>query len=77
MIPITNVVLFYLILIDNLKQCLLWALTLYGAHVRQVNFYLRVCHVFFFLGVSLFLPHLLISPSHMSLNNLERDIKLN
>ena len=31
----------------------------------------------FFLGVLQFSPHLLIGPSHMSRNNLERDIKLN
>ena len=30
-----------------------------------------------FLGVLPFSPHLLIGPSHMGRNNLERDVKLN
>ena len=45
-------------------------------HVRQAKFCLRVCQVVF-LGVLPFSPHLLIGPSHMSCNNLERDVKLN
>ena len=46
-------------------------------HVRQAKFCLRVCQVFFFLGVLPFLPLLLLGPSHVALNNLERDVKLN
>ena len=40
------------------------------------KFCLRVCQVVF-LGVLPFSPHLMIGPSHMSWNTLERDVKLN
>ena len=52
-------------------QCLVWVPALLCPHVRQAKVCLRVCQVVF-LGV-LFSPHLQIGPSHMSLNNLERD----
>ena len=37
----------------------------------------RVPGVFFFLGVLPFSPHLPVSPSHMSCNVIERDVKWN
>ena len=43
-------------------------------HVRQAKFCLRVCQVVF-LWVLQFSPHLLNGTSHMSGNNLERDVK--
>ena len=45
-------------------------------HVRQAKFCLRVYQVVF-LGALPFSPQLLIDPYHMSLNNLERDVKKN
>ena len=56
--------------------CLVWVRVPLWAHVRQAKFCLRVCQVVF-LGVLPFSPHILIGPSHMSWNNLERDVKLN
>ena len=56
--------------------CLVWVQAPLWPHVRQAKFCLRVCQVVF-LGVLPFSPHLLIGPSHMSCNNLERDVKLN
>ena len=44
--------------------------------VRQAKFFLRVCQVVFSRGPPVF-AHLQIGPSHRSLNNLERDVKLN
>ena len=55
--------------------CLVWVRAPLWPHVRQAKFCLRVCQVFF-LGVLPFSTHLLIGPSHMSGNNLERDVKL-
>ena len=46
------------------------------AHVRQAKICLRMCQVFF-LGVLPFSRHLPIGPSHMSSNNIERDVNLN
>ena len=43
-------------------------------HVRQAKFCLCVCQVVF-LWVLQFSPHLLNGTSHMSGNNLERDVK--
>ena len=48
--------------------------TPFGAHLRQARFCLLVCYVGFY-GCSAAFPYLLIGPSHMCLNNLERDIK--
>ena len=56
--------------------CLVWVRAPLWPHVRQQKFCLRVCQVVF-LGVLPFSPHLLIGPSHMSRNNLKRDVKLN
>ena len=47
-----------------------------SGHMKQAKFCLRVCQVVFLEALP-FLPHLLISPSHMSCNYLERDVKLN
>ena len=46
------------------------------ASCETSKFCLRVRQVFF-LGVFSFLTHLLIGMSHLSWNNLERDVKLN
>ena len=56
--------------------CLVWVRASLWPHVRQAKFCLRVCQEVF-LGVLPLSPHLLIGPSHMSCNNLERDVKLN
>ena len=54
----------------------MWVRAPLWPHVRRAKFCLQVCQVVF-LGVLPFSPHLLIGPSHMSWNNLERDVKLN
>ena len=47
----------------HLSHRFVWCGLKLGVHVRQAKF-LRVCQAFF-LGVLLFMPHLLISLSHM------------
>ena len=54
----------------------MWVRVPLWPHMRQAKFCLRVCQVFFSRGFPVF-AHLLIGPSHMSCNNLERDVKLN
>ena len=49
----------------------------HGAYVRQAKLCLRVWQVSFLEVLSFFSHRLLIGASPMSLNNLERDIKLN
>ena len=56
--------------------CVLYGFESRTSHLRQANFYLRLCQMFF-PGLLPFSPHLLIGQFHMSLNNLERVVKLN
>ena len=60
----------------NSPLCLVWVQAPYVAHKTSQVLLAGVWQVAF-LGVLLFSSHLLIGPSHMSRNNLERDMKLN
>ena len=56
--------------------CLVRVRALHRAHGRLSKFCFLVCQVFF-LVVHPFIPQLLMNPSNVSRNNLERDLKLN